>query len=299
MTEITKVPTAQIVPGDNDRKTFDQDALRELAQSIALHGLAQPITVRPIDDEVYQIVAGERRFRACSQILGWTEIPAIVRTDLDDEAASAIMLAENTGRADLNPIEEAMAYEARAARFGWTDAHIAEIAGVSEGLVSRRRSLLSLVPEAQHLVAVGQMPIGHAEALVKLDVNRQRIALRIYGHADNMPLRMFRRVCNDLYEEQAQETLWDVENFWLQQVVEQEETPRRGKKAVTFAPTRKDLPPVDIWDDCHTNEVIDAYIAKLIEAGHKREAAAIGNLYDALVHSNFLSVPEQSRLRAC
>lgn len=299
MAEITNIPTSQVIPGDNDRKVFRQDELAELASSIAQHGLAQPITVRALPDGIYQIVAGERRFRAYSQVLGWTEIPAIVRTDLDDEAASAIMLAENTGRKDLNPVEEGMAYEARANRFGWNNARIAEVAGVSEERVARRRSLLSLVPEAKHLVSVGGMPLGHAEALVKLDVNRQRIALDLYGKADNMPLRMFRQICNDLFEKQAQETLWDVENFWTVQIAQEAEAPKRGKKAVTGAPIRADLPPVELPPQTKTTGiVIDRYIARLLEEGFEAEAAAIGTLYDALVHTNLVAVPERSLLRA-
>ena len=108
MTEIANIPVSSIAAGNNDRKEFDPVKLEELAASIAAHGLAQPITVRPLSGLIpgFEIVAGERRFRAISRVLQWDTIPAIVR-DLDDEAASAIMLAENTGRADLNPIEEA------------------------------------------------------------------------------------------------------------------------------------------------------------------------------------------------
>ena len=94
------------------------------------------ITVRPLGDLFtgFEIMAGERRFLAISQVLGWDTIPAIVR-ELDDEAASAIMLAENTGRAGLNPIEEAQAYQSRIERFDWTPGQIADIAGVSTDLV--------------------------------------------------------------------------------------------------------------------------------------------------------------------
>lgn len=104
MTEsIQFVPVAQIVPGNNDREEFDAVALRELADSIGQHGLAQPITVRPYG-QGFQIVAGERRWRAV-QLLGWETIPALVRP-LSDEEASAIMLLENIQRAELNPIAE-------------------------------------------------------------------------------------------------------------------------------------------------------------------------------------------------
>src|SRR5579859_5699824 len=95
--------------GNNDRTVFDETGLKGLASSIKDNGLAQPITVRPLPSEaspfLYEIVAGERRFRACSQNLGWFEIPCIIK-DLSDEEASGVMLAENTSRDDLDPIDE-------------------------------------------------------------------------------------------------------------------------------------------------------------------------------------------------
>ena len=111
MTDLRTVQAALIVRGDNDRKHFDAEALAELAGSIERDGLAQPITVRPVATGL-EIVAGERRFRAMTEVLGWTLIPAIVR-ELDDRAASAIMLAENLSRVDLDPVAEAEAYASR------------------------------------------------------------------------------------------------------------------------------------------------------------------------------------------
>jgi ParB family chromosome partitioning protein len=183
MTQVTLLPVSHIIAGNNDRKTFDAAKLTELATSIASHGLAQPITVQPCGDHV-QIVAGERRFRAIAHILKWETAPCLIR-ELSDEEASAIMLAENTSRADLNPLEEATAYQERAHRFGWSFDKIALTAGVSAELVKRRISLLTLNDDIQHLVAGGHFPLGHAEALTDLDANRQRIAVRIYRESKN------------------------------------------------------------------------------------------------------------------
>ncbi|HUT15496.1 MAG TPA: ParB/RepB/Spo0J family partition protein, partial [Anaerolineae bacterium] len=149
-TTLTAISIDSIRRGDNDRQAFDQVALEELSESIRTHGLVQPITIRPMTDGHYEIVAGERRWLAC-KLLTWHEIPAIVR-DLDDEAASAIMLAENIGRKELTPIEEANAYRRRIDQFGWSETQVAGVAGVSLDLVRRRLSLLQLVPEAQTLV---------------------------------------------------------------------------------------------------------------------------------------------------
>ncbi len=289
MTAICNLPVSQIAPGNNDRKHFDPAALADLAASIAAHGLAQPITVRPYGDG-FQIVAGERRFRAISQVLRWETAPCIVR-DLDDEQASAIMLAENTGRADLDPIEEANAYRERSSKFGWDTAKIATVAGVSADVVRRRLLLLDLHPDVQQLVAKQHLPLGHAETMTKLDVNRQLIALRIYREAKAMPLNTFIRVVSELYAEQAQDALFDLETFWLEHAAQLAATPVRGKQAVVNVPTRTDLPEPEMKTTDSTSAVIMRYILHLDAAGLSQEAATIGTLYQALIHSNSMALP--------
>ncbi len=306
-TQIVEIPCEQIIPGSNDRKIFDQAKLEELAESIRQHGLAQPITVRPLPTgtaglfgsqgpaaTTYQICAGERRFRAISQVLRRPTAPCIVRV-MDDEEASAIMLAENTGREDLNPIEEANAYQVRVERFGWSTARIAQTAGVSEDLVKRRLSLLRLAPEAQHLVSFGHLPIGHAEAMTALDHNRQRIAIRIFQQSKGIPLAQFRHIVGELLAEQSQDSLFGLESFWVAQV-KQQDLPRRGKHAFTGAPTRVDLPPVEAGQADSAAVVIDRWIAGLLEKGLQNEAAVAGTLYDALVRLNYLAVPQNALL---
>lgn len=290
MTAIRNLPVSKIVPGNNDRKFFDPAALADLAASIAAHGLAQPITVRTFGSD-WQIVAGERRFRAISQVLQWPEAPCIVR-DLDDEQASAIMLAENTSRADLDPIEESRAYQERMSRFEWSTAKVAEVAGVSEDVVRRRLLLLNLHPDVQHLVAKKHLPLGHAETMTKLDANRQLIALRIYREAKAMPLNTFIRVVSDLYEEQAQDALFDLESFWMEHAAQMAATPVRGKKAVVNVPTRPDLPAPEMKTTDTTSAVIMRYILHLDAQGLRQEAATIGTLYKALIHSNSMALPE-------
>mgnify|MGYP000866055990 CR=1 FL=1 len=288
MTTIQNIDTALVLAGNNDRKVFEPQALSELAASIKEHGLAQPITVRPLGDK-FQIVAGERRFRAISQILKWETVPAIVRT-LTDEEASAVMLVENTSRADLNPIEEAQAYQARRQTYGWDLERIARVAGVSEDLIKRRLALLSLVEEAQHLVANGHLPLGHAEALSELDSNRQRIALRIFNQSDNMSFRVFRGVIGQLLEEQSQDGLFDLENFWVTQIQDGADIPTRGKHAIVDVPVRHDLPEVEQpGNKASASAVIRKYIESLQASGMSSEAATVGTLYTALVRLNYMS----------
>jgi ParB/RepB/Spo0J family partition protein len=319
--EITQVLCSRIVPGDNHRKVFDLAKLKELANSIAKNGLAQPITIRPIvicgkcearvsatesacpkcgsDDWVsrlFEIAAGERRFRAVSQILKWETIPAIIR-DLDDRQAKDIMLLENTARVDLNPIEEAEAYHEHMQTFGCDESEVAKIAGKSIDLVKRRLALRKLVEEIMLLVAGGHFPLGHAEAITDLDPNRQRIATRIFRESKNgLPLSAFRSIVSQLAEEQAQDSLFNLESFWVTQVQQMADLPRRGKRAVTGAPTRSDLPRPEIGQTDNQGVIIDRYIAQLLAAGFAAEAAAIGNLYDAMVKMNYISVPPNAKL---
>lgn len=206
----TMVPARAISPGPNDRKTFDREALEELAASIRDHGLAQPPTVRP-KGQGYEIVAGERRYRAMVDVLAWSEIPCMVR-ELTDEAASAIMLAENVQRADLDPLEEARAYRNRMDRFGYPQSEVARLANVAADRVRRRLALLSLEPSIAQLVSRRQLPLTYAACMTSLDSNRQIFALKAYN-ASPMSIDAFRALCSRLVGEQQQETMFDASSF--------------------------------------------------------------------------------------
>lgn len=297
ITSVQHVPVNLIRAGDNDRKHFDENALRELANSIQAHGLAQPITVRPVGDG-YEIVAGERRFRAMSAVLGWTHVPAIVRA-LSDEEASAIMLVENTSRVDLDPVAEAKAFQIRVDRFGWTVQQIAEAAGLSAERVKSRLALLALPEDILHFIKIGQFPLGHAACIVDLDKDRQRIALRAFNSAKSMPLIRFQEIVAELRAAMAAESQMDMFALELQimQAVEQDEQfALRGKKARTGAPVRRDLPKVKISATDSAGHIFDRYIRELQAAGREDEAATIGTLYNAMVATNFVSVPAGSVL---
>lgn len=214
---ITLVPLSLIVAGKNDRTDFDTAATQEhvagLAASIAEIGLAQPITVRPIGGmiEAYEIVCGECRFRAVSS-LHWDAIPAIVR-DLTDTEAADLMLVENTGRKDLNPVDEANAY-AKAAALGRTVKEVAERAGVTASKVAIRLKLVDLVPEAQQMVRGGSLPIGFYPSLHGLDANRQRLALQAWADSDGtLNWWQFDAFCKARLAEQNQGDLFSADSF--------------------------------------------------------------------------------------
>lgn len=204
------VPTHLIDPGNNDRQAFDPEELQQLASSIDKNGLAQPPTVRPKADGRFELVAGERRFRACSELLGWDTISAFVR-DMDDSTAGAIMLAENVARVDLNPVEEALAYKARQ-EAGHSVEDIADQAGVKPSRVQWRLDLLNLIPEALKLVRDGNLGVGAAWEMHGLDANRQHLAIRALAEGD-LTGHQFTSVCRRLQGEQDQDSMFDAGDF--------------------------------------------------------------------------------------
>lgn len=148
------------------RQDFDPDSLRELADSIAAQGVIQPIVVRPIGEGRYEIVAGERRWRA-SQQAGLSAIPVVVR-DVGEQAAIAIALIENIQRADLNPLEEAEALARLLTEFGLTHQQVAEAVGKSRTTVTNLLRLLELNDDVKGYLREGRLEMGHARALLGL-----------------------------------------------------------------------------------------------------------------------------------
>jgi len=179
--EITLLDIHRIQASDiQPRVHFDETALTELAASIEKHGLMQPITVRPLGEH-YEIIAGERRWRAC-QKLAMTTIPSIIMTATDEQAL-ALALIENLQRQALNPIEEALALTRLLEEFQLTHQAIAEILGQSRAHISNQLRLLQLEPEIQQLLAQGKLSCGHARCLIGLDTNTQiAVAEKIQIH---------------------------------------------------------------------------------------------------------------------
>lgn len=153
------------------RRDMDPQALEELAQSIKAQGVMQPIVVRPIDKGRYEIIAGERRWRA-SQQAGLEKIPAMVR-EVPDEAAIAMALIENIQREDLNPIEEAAALQRLQQEFQLTQQQVADAVGKSRVTVANLLRLIALPEEIKTLLSHGDLEMGHARALLGLPENRQ------------------------------------------------------------------------------------------------------------------------------
>lgn len=163
--ETSTLRIADIEPNrEQPRKDFDEEAMLQLAESIREHGVLQPILVRPIDTDRYQIVAGERRWRA-SRMAGLTEIPAVVREMTEDETMQLAMI-ENLQREDLNAIEEALGYKTLIDRYEMTQDEVAKRVGRSRPAVANSLRLLNLPEKTAKLVRNGDLSAGHARALL-------------------------------------------------------------------------------------------------------------------------------------
>jgi len=148
----------------NPRRTFDTTDLEDLSRSIRQHGIVQPVMVRRAGDDRFEIIAGERRWRA-AQMAGLVEIPVIVR-DVDDRTALEIAIVENVQRADLNALEEAQGYEQLIAQYGYTQNDLGEVIGKSRSHVANSLRLLKLPDEVRKMLAEGALSAGHARAIV-------------------------------------------------------------------------------------------------------------------------------------
>jgi len=169
---LSMLPVSRIRPGRYQPRTrMDQQALAELAASIRTQGLMQPLLVRPVGDERYELIAGERRWRA-AQMAGLEQVPALVR-EVPDEAALAMALIENIQREDLNPMEEAAGVQRLIDEFRMTHEQAADAVGRSRSATTNLLRLLKLAKAVQEMVMQGELEMGHARALLALEGARQ------------------------------------------------------------------------------------------------------------------------------
>ena len=161
------LPISQVEPGLNQpRKRFEQGALDDLTQSIQVHGIIQPLTVRRLSSGYYQIIAGERRWRA-AKAAGLQEVPAVI-IEADDRKVMELGLIENLQREDLNPAEEARGYRSLMEDYGLTQEQVAQQMGKSRPAITNTLRLLALPDEVMHLLEEGTLSAGHARALLSL-----------------------------------------------------------------------------------------------------------------------------------
>ncbi|MGI5894627.1 MAG: ParB/RepB/Spo0J family partition protein [Candidatus Merdivicinus sp.] len=172
----TNLRLSEIEPNKNQpRKDFDEQALSELADSIREHGIIQPLLVRPMENGGYQLVAGERRWRA-ARMVGLTEVPVVVK-DLSEIQVMEIALIENLQREDLNPLEEANGYKELMNACGLTQEQVAKRVGKSRSAVANSLRLLNLPPELRPYLVQGDLSAGHAKALIGLENREEMVKL--------------------------------------------------------------------------------------------------------------------------
>lgn len=181
------------------RTRMDEGSLQELAASIRAQGVMQPILVRPVSEEKYEIIAGERRFRA-AHIAGLDEVPVLVK-DVPDQAAAAMALIENIQREDLNPLEEAQGIQRLLDEFDFTHEQAAESVGRSRSAVSNLLRLLNLAQPVQTMLLAGDLDMGHARALLAVDAASQ-IALANQVIAKRLSVRETEKMVARALEEQ-------------------------------------------------------------------------------------------------
>lgn len=185
------------------RHFFNEEKLNELALSIKEHGVVQPIIVRRLDDGKYELVAGERRWRA-SQIIGLKKIPAIVK-QLSAKETSEIALIENIQREDLNPIEEAAAYKALMEEYGLTQEVLSQRVGKSRPFIANTVRLLSLPENVRNLVSQGSISAGHARALIALPGKKEQEELAQKVAQRGLSVRQTEKTIRDMLADKNKE----------------------------------------------------------------------------------------------
>ena len=198
--EILALPISKVEPrAEQPRYTFDEVALAELSESIREYGMIQPITVRPLESGYYQIIAGERRWRA-ARMAGLTEVPVRV-LEADDRRVSEMALVENLQREDLTPIEEAKGLRSLMEEYGMTQEEAAQSVGKSRSAVANALRLLNLCPYVMELLEQGFITTGHAKSLLSISDPQTQEAAANTIVAQGLSVRQTERLCAKLVKE--------------------------------------------------------------------------------------------------
>lgn len=198
-----QLPLHRVEPNpDQPRQDFNEEELQSLAESIRVHGVIQPLTVRETGDGYYQIIAGERRWRA-SRLAGLTEIPALV-IEADDKTAKELALIENLQRQDLNSVEEALGYQSLMDDFGLTQEEAAERVGKSRSAVANALRLLTLDEKVLEMIRVGSITAGHARAILILKSEKKQVEAAQKIANLGLSVRQAELLCKNMSQEQQE-----------------------------------------------------------------------------------------------
>ena len=198
-----QLPLHRVEPNpDQPRQDFNEEELQSLAESIRVHGVIQPLTVRETSDGYYQIIAGERRWRA-SRLAGLTEIPALV-IEADDKTAKELALIENLQRQDLNSVEEALGYQSLMDDFGLTQEEAAERVGKSRSALANALRLLTLDEKVLEMIRVGSITAGHARAILMLKSEKKQVEAAQKIANLGLSVRQAELLCKNMSQEQQE-----------------------------------------------------------------------------------------------
>ena len=237
-----KIKLVDIVPNkEQPRKRFNESALSELADSISQHGVIQPLLVRPLSGGTYQLVAGERRWRA-SRMAGLKEVPVVIK-DLSDEEASVIAMIENLQREDLNAIEEADGIKYLMTKYGLTQEEVSERVGKSRSAVANSLRLLKLPESVSEYVRDGIISAGHAKALLPLEDEEKMISLCNTIIKDNLSVREVEKIVKSMLTEKKQKKKKAKDKFFDEVELSLNET---LKRSIKINPTSKNKGTITI-----------------------------------------------------
>ncbi len=257
---ITTLPLQRIEPNPNQpRKRFDEVELQALADSIAQHGLLQPLAVRDMGNGYYQIIAGERRWRAC-RLAGLSEVPVTV-VEADDRTVMELALVENLQREDLNPMEEAEGYRVLLEEYGLTQEQAAQQVGKSRSAVANALRLLTLSDEVRALVENGELTAGHARALLTLPDGRLQKAAAQKILALRLSVRQAEAMCKRMAAEEKPKE--EPEPLAVDYIAECEKhlTRRLGRRVHIVNGKRKGRVELDFYGDDDLQKLYEALCA--------------------------------------
>lgn len=257
---VTTLPLQRIEPNPNQpRKRFDEVELQTLADSIAQHGLLQPLAVRDMGNGYYQIIAGERRWRAC-RLAGLSEVPVTV-VEADDRTVMELALVENLQREDLNPMEEAEGYRVLLEEYGLTQEQAAQQVGKSRSAVANALRLLTLSDEVRALVENGELTAGHARALLTLPNGRLQKAAAQKILALRLSVRQAEAMCKRMAAEEKPKE--EPEPLAVDYVAECEKhlTQRLGRRVHIVNGKHKGRVELDFYGDDDLQKLYEALCA--------------------------------------
>lgn len=237
------------------RKVFDDNTLFELCESIKQHGIIQPLLVRPIPNGGYQIVAGERRWRA-ARMAGLSEVPVVIR-ELDDEKTAQYALVENLQREDLNPVEEAMGYKRLTTEYSYTQEEVANLLGKSRSAVANSIRLLSLPSEVLEMLEKGKLTTGHAKALLSITDEKVLVKTAHLIIKNNVSVREAERLVRGLEKSPAalrvrrRNPYYDEVEFALSESL--------GRSVKLTKSAKKGTLQIEFFDDDDLNRLIKIF----------------------------------------